>query len=130
MFLKALNPEEKANFLSLVYLIAKIDGEYSEAEKEIIENYKLEMGLEYIRKGKTILELINYFASKEMPLKKLVLFKVYGLIISDNQLNKNESEVLSLMEEKFALSQDTYKAISAVVEELKSVYDRIYDVLA
>lgn len=130
MLLSVLRPEDKENFLSLVYQIAKIDGEYSEIEKEIIENYKLKLGLPYIRLDKTIPKLIDYFANKDISLKKVVLFEAYALIISDDKLDKKESELLSLIEGKFAVDQDTDKAIKTAVVERKKLYDRIYEILA
>lgn len=130
MLLSVLRPEDRENFLSLIYQIAKIDGEYSEVEKEIVENYKLKLGLPYIRLDKAIPELIDYFTNKEISLKKVVLFEAYALIISDDKLDKKESEVLSLIEGKFTVGQDTDKAIKAAVAERKKLYDRINEILA
>ena len=129
MFLNTLNQEEKRKFLSLVYLISQIDGEYADEEKEIVENYKIELGTNEVDGDANIYDLIEFFASKNIQVKKVVIFEVYGLIISDEKIHKNEEKILNEIKNKFGLDVDTIKAIKGVVDELHNVYQKIFEVL-
>ena len=46
MFLNKLTIEQKKAFLDLAYHIAKVDGEFEQSEKEMMEYYALEMNIE------------------------------------------------------------------------------------
>lgn len=130
MFLYNLNPQEKEYFLSLVYQIAKVDGNYDNEEINIIEKYKFEFGLKEIREDKSISELVDYFSSKELSVRKTVLFEVYYLIISDDVLDKNEVSSLSLLETRLGISPNLVNEIETTVEELNDIYCKIDDMLS
>lgn len=129
MFLNNLDSAEKENFLSLVYQIAKVDGNYDDEEISIIEKYKFELGINEIKEDKTISELVDYFSSRDLSIKKTVLFEVYYLIISDDVLDKDEVSSLSLLETRLGISKNTVNEIETAVEELNDVYEKIYDML-
>jgi uncharacterized tellurite resistance protein B-like protein len=129
MFLNNLDSAEKENFLSLVYQIAKVDGNYDDEEISIIEKYKFELGINVIKEDKTISELVDYFSSRDLSIKKTVLFEVYYLIISDDVLDKDEVSSLSLLETRLGISKNTVNEIETAVEELNDVYEKINDML-
>ncbi len=129
MFLQVMNNEEKEKFLELVYKIANIDGEYAQEEEELINNYKLELGLSEISDTGKVEELVEYFAPKNETLKKIVMFEVVGLLNADDKIEKEEEDLLKLMTEKFCFTDDMTKKIQSVAEELQRVYDSIYDLI-
>lgn len=129
MFVGLLSKEEKDKFLSLAYHIANIDGEYSDKEKEIIDKYKRETGLEFLRKGLVASELIDYFAKKNNSLKKVILLETYGLILSDGRIDKNEVNIFTQMEEKFEMGERTYQDIKNLMQDFKKVYDKMDDII-
>ncbi len=45
MFLRLLEEEEKVAFLQLAHYMARSDGDFSDKQKEIIETYCYEMGI-------------------------------------------------------------------------------------
>ena len=129
MFLNNLNQEEKENFLSLVDQIAKVDGKYGDEEISIIENNKRELGLMEIKGDMNISELVAYFASRELSIKKIVLFEVYNLIISDDVMDRNEVKSLTLLETELGIPSKIVNQIEDVVEELNEIYSKISDIL-
>ena len=129
MFTHLMNEEEKNKFLELVYKISKIDGEYAEEEEELINSYKQELGLEVIADTAPINELIGYFANKAKELKRIVVFEVYGMILADDKIEKNEEKVLNEIRTEFNFEEDELEEILSLVKRLQNVYDDIYNVI-
>lgn len=129
MFLNVFNQEEKEKFLELVYKIAICDGNYAEDEKEIVENYKVELGLSEIPETANIDDLIQYFSKKLEQIQKIVWFELYGMIISDDTLTDEEIRIINLIKDKFSISGEMIQNIQDVALELQKVYDKVYDCL-
>ncbi len=129
MFLRIMNQEEKKKFLEFAYKVANIDGEYAEEEQEIIDSYKNELDLDTIGDTGSIEELIDFFASKTESLKKVILFETVGLVNADDKIEKEESDVLSLMNDKFGFNAEISNKINATAKKLQEVYDEVYNVL-
>lgn len=126
MFVNVMNQEEKENFLELVYRMATCDGVYAEEEKELVTNYKLELNLKDIPDTKTVSELLNYFSEKSSALRKIVFFELYGMIMADGEIEKNEKEIMSELKTKFALDEKAYADMIMAADMLKDAYDRVY----
>ena len=129
MFTKLLNDEERSKFLELIYKLACCDGEYAEEEQEIVNNYKLELSIEDIPDTDSIEGLTKYFSMKNVKIKRIVLFEVWGMILSDGNVGKNERTAFEGIKKAFALEASTIDEIINVASELQKVYDRIYDII-
>lgn len=129
MFLSKLDQDEKENFLSLVYQIAKVDGNYGAEEISIIETFKQELGLAVIKEDRSISELVEFFASRDLSVRKIVLYEVYSIIISDDEMDKNEVSTLTILETKLGLKPNVVNEIESVVEELNDIYSKISEIL-
>lgn len=129
MFLNVFNQKEKEKFLELVYKIAICDGNYAEDEKEIVENYKVELGLSEIPETANIDDLIQYFAEKPEQIQKIVWFELYGMIISDDTFTAEEIRIINLIKNKFSISVEMIQNIQDVALKLQKVYDKVYDCL-
>jgi uncharacterized tellurite resistance protein B-like protein len=129
MFANVMNQSEKEKFLELIYKIAQCDEEYSEEEEEILNNYKAELGMENVNDTDTLEGLVTFFAGKSPELKKIVFFELYGMIMADRKIEKNEAELMEMIEKAFGLPESQYKDIISVAEDLRNVYERIYEVL-
>lgn len=129
MFANVMNQSEKEKFLELIYKIAQCDEEYSEEEEEILNNYKAELGMENVNDTDTLEGLVTFFAGKSPELKKIVFFELYGMIMADRKIEKKEAELMEMIEKAFGLPESQYKDIISVAEDLRNVYERIYEVL-
>lgn len=129
MFANIMNQSEKEKFLELIYKIAQCDEDYSEEEEEILNNYKIELGLQNVSDTDTLEGLVNFFAEKSPELKKIVFFELYGMIMADRKIESKEAALMEMIENAFGLPESQYKDIIAVAEELRNVYERVYDVL-
>jgi len=130
MFLNSMSTDEKERFLELAYKLAQIDGNYAEEEEEIINSYKAELGITDIGDTGSVDELIDFFATKDEPVKKIVLFELYGMICADSKIEESEKDVFEKIKTKFGISESLVKQIVEVADELQAVYDKIYDILA
>ena len=92
MFADRLDAEAREKFLELVYKLASCDGGYGEEEQEIIDSYRNELSVHEIPDTGSIHELADYFSEKETQVKKIVLFEVCGIILSDQNVGENEQE--------------------------------------
>lgn len=130
MFLSILNEEDKLNFIEFIHLVANCDEDFADEEKEILNNYMIETGIDSIPNiGKSIDDILLYFSKRDDSIKKVVLFEVYGLILSDDKLSKEEKEILNKIDKLSGLNNEEVNKIKELVEELKKVYDNIYDIL-
>lgn len=130
MFLHSMSTDEKERFLELAYKLAKIDGNYAEEEEEIINNYKAELSIVDIGDTGNIDDLIDFFATRNEPVKKIVLFELYGIICADNKIEESEKDVFKKIKTKFGISEELAKQITEISDELRTVYDKIYNILA
>ncbi len=130
MFLNAMATDEKEKFIELAYKMSQIDGDYAEEEERIINSYKAELGIGEIGDSGSVSDLIEYFGTREMEVKKLVLFELYGLICADNKIEKSEEEYFERIKKTFGIQDDLVKQITDVADELLAIYDKIYDILA
>ena len=129
MFANVMNQSEKEKFLELIYKIAQCDEEYSEEEEEILNNYEAELGMENVNDTDTLEGLVTFFAGKSPELKKIVFFELYGMIMADRKIEKKEAELMEMIEKAFGLPESQYKDIISVAEDLRNVYERVYEVL-
>ena len=129
MFANVMDQSEKEKFLELIHKIAQCDEEYSEEEEELLNNYKIELGIQDVKDTDTLEGLVEFFAGKTTELKKIVFFELYGMIMADGKIASKESELIEMIEKAFGLSEGQYTDIISVADELRNVYDRVYDIL-
>ncbi|SEA29263.1 hypothetical protein SAMN05216349_108125 [Oribacterium sp. KHPX15] len=130
MFLNSMNSDEKEAFLELAYKLAQVDGNYSKDEEDIINSYKAELNIKNVGDTRSVDELIDFFATRNEPVKKIILFELYGMICADSKIEKSETEMFDKLKSKFDVSDEIIKRITEVADELQTVYDKLYDVLA
>lgn len=127
MFLNLFNQEEKENFLELVYKIANLDGNYDEDERELINNYKIELGLSHIPDTSSIEALIKVFSEKSEQIQKIVWFELYAVIMADEVVAEGESKIIDLVKKDFTITEESISNIQDLAIDLKKVYERIYN---
>ena len=130
MFLNILNFEERNRFAELMYKVAQSDNDYADDEKELIENYKKELGITNILDTRSIDELLDYFALKSIQTQKLVWFELYGMLMADSIITKEENIIANKVKCKFKISSDQINTIKSAADSLQIAYDKVYECLA
>ncbi|BCZ19954.1 hypothetical protein NHP190012_15960 [Helicobacter sp. NHP19-012] len=109
MFLGALNAEEKKAFLQIAHHFAWSNDDFSDAQKEVIATYCLEMQIEDIDYKADQFDLkatLGVFKQKEH--QKIVLLETMALAMADRlthleALHEGERAVLDTMIQSFGL---------------------------
>lgn len=119
MFLNRLIDEEKLAFLELAHYIARSDNTFSLTEKDIINNYCIEMQIENIDFDEKSFDIYNTLGKvTNKKSQKIVLLEILALIYSDNFLHEEERKVLEKIIEEFNLN---YHLATVYGEWAKSV---------
>ena len=120
MYLTFLTEQEKIYFLGLAYNIAISDGEYSNEEKNIIDNYCKEMNINFTNK---MIQPTDFLISKlsltsDERTKKIILFEIIGLAMIDNHFDNEEKNIIDKMILDFKLNE----SLKLKYEELVNKY--------
>ncbi|AXH14831.1 hypothetical protein CP985_01180 [Malaciobacter mytili LMG 24559] len=130
MLLMKLEAKEKFAFLQLAHYLARIDSVYGEKEKEIIEEYCAEMGIEneefFDISDFSLDETLKNFKSKKS--KKIVMLELMILIHADDSFDFKEKELIKVINNSFGFSQNNInyfsqwgKAVAAFYEQGKLI---------
>ena len=125
MFLNKLNTDEKVAFLGLAHYIARVDGDFSEDEKETIMIYCFEMQMEdikYIDSKFNLDDTLNKFHIKEH--QNILLLEIIALVYADGEVHIKEKEILDMIMKTFNIREALFsvyvewsKAILAISEQ-------------
>ena len=126
MFVNLFDQDEKEKFLELIYKMATCDGVYAEEEKELLNNYKIEFGIDQIPDTLSVHDLVQYFAEKTDDKKKIVLFELYGMVLADDEIGEQEKDLFEEIKKIFALNTEVYDKIEKAAVTLKEAYDAAY----
>jgi tellurite resistance protein len=105
MFLNRLNKEEKVAFLELAHYVARIDGDFAEEERTIIQTYCFEMqidDIEYDENTFNLENLLEIFQNKMS--QKILVLELMALIYSDGYLDENEQNIINHITKAFSMN--------------------------
>ena len=124
MLLMKLQNGEKFAFLNLAYYMANIDGEIDKEEKDIIQEYCSEMGIDNIDYSVDKFNLEDTLSKiKTLKSQKIVLLELMILVHSDNKYHRFEQNVINKIANYFGISQkkvDTYSEWGKMASALYS----------
>lgn len=106
MYLSLLNDNQKSLFLSIALYLAKVDNDYSEEERRIIQSYCVEMNIteENFVHSNNIMEIISSIDEcSDNRAKRIIVLEAVGLAIIDGDYSENEKKVIKLMNTYFGL---------------------------
>lgn len=101
-----LKSEEKFAFLQLAQYIAKLDGEYGPKEREIVEEYCTEMGIENIEldlKHFSLEDILSVFKSSQS--QRIVLLALMVLVHVDDKFGIYENKTIDKIAHQFNLTE-------------------------
>lgn len=132
MYLGLLKEKQKELFLELAYNLASIDGNYSDKEKALIEEYCKEMKMDYLKEER--IHSINELVSKMNLLcsdkeKKIIVFESIGLAMIDRNYDESERKVVKLMIDTFGLEKGFDDKCELMVNEYISIQERINNLI-
>lgn len=105
MFLNLLDHKEKKSFLKLAHHVANSDNDFSDEQKQIINQYCIEMQIDDIsldEKNEAFISVLEEI--KNPKSQRIILLEIMALIYSDNYLHQEEQLLLDEMLKAFKLS--------------------------
>ena len=127
MYLSLLDFEKKQLFLELETYMAKIDGEFTDDEKTIIDIHCNEMKIDnndYICKldlDTVIDEIKTKFSAKE---KKIVFLELAVTVLADGVYTDSEKELISKLSTILDIKKSDIDEALDIAEKLKMEYER------
>ena len=101
-----LKTEEKFAFLHLTQYIAKLDGEYGPKEREIVEEYCMEMGIENVELSQehfVLEETLAVFTSPRS--RRIALLGIMDLVHIDDKFGIYEHKSIDKIAQTFDVSE-------------------------
>jgi hypothetical protein len=133
MLLKYLSRPEQELFLELCNFAANIDNDYSEQEKNYIQEYRQEMALDenaYTIKGLEYDEIVKKILEISTPESiRRIIIELIALLKSDGILHSQENNLIAKLQEDFKLSSDILKEIYESLENLENAYAKIFAIV-
>lgn len=133
MLLKYLSKPEQELFLELCNFAANIDNDYSEQEKNYIQEYRQEMALDenaYTIKGLEYDEIVKKILEISTPESiRRIIIELIALLKSDGILHSQENNLIAKLQEDFKLSSDILKEIYESLENLENAYTKIFAIV-
>ncbi|MBQ7973228.1 MAG: TerB family tellurite resistance protein [Lachnospiraceae bacterium] len=127
MYLSLLNREQKSLFLELELYMSKIDSNFSEEEKIIINTHCLEMHIDNNNYECTMpLDLVisriqKEFGDKE---KRIVFLELVATIMADNVYHDAEKELLNKLQELLEFDSASTKIVFDIINSIKESYKK------
>ena len=123
MFLNRLEKEEKIAFLELAHYVARSDNDFSLSQKDIINNYCIELPIENIEFNVNKFDIYNTLGKiTNKKSQKIVLLEIMALIYSDNFLHEEERKVLEKILEEFNLNYHLATVYGEWAKAILSLY--------
>jgi uncharacterized tellurite resistance protein B-like protein len=101
-----LKTEEKFAFLQLAQYVAQLDGEYGPKEREVVEEYCTEMGIENMDidvKSFVLEDILTVFKSAQS--QRIALLALMVLVHVDDKFGISEHKVIDKIAHQFNISE-------------------------
>lgn len=120
MYLTLLNNEQKELFLNLACSLSSVDGNFSDHEKSIIEEYckEMQISFDYEQCNPTLKNVMFQLESiSSMVEKRIIIFELVGLGLVDGNFDLAEHEFIYELNELFGLSKDYVMKCEDILQE-------------
>lgn len=127
MYLALLKQNEKENFLKLAVALSSADGNFGEEEHFMISQYCDEMGIDNhipndIEKDFVINNIANDSSEQN---KKIIIFELLGLAMSDKNFAEAEETLIITLAEKLDLNADYVSSCKEMITKYLELQTQI-----
>lgn len=127
MYLSMLNNEQKHLFLDLELYMSKVDGDFSEEEKNIINAHCMEMRIDNNNYESEVAvdELFTAIKEKFTHKEKHILFlELTATVLADGVYDEAEKELIDKLAEILDITKNEVQEVFKLITDLKDVYSR------
>ena len=126
MFLSGFDYNEKCAFFSLARNIVEADANISKNEDNLLKQYLYEMNLNIEQiTDITVEDSIDTFLNTSSRVRKQVFIELFALTLCDNELAREEDELISRYADSLQISAQDQEKMRACVIDLLQVYGRM-----
>ena len=130
MYLNLLSYQDKKLFFALANRIVNVDGVITDSEIELLEAFRNEMNLidvDYLAESEFD-EIVDHISDDKI-VRKIILFELITLVNVDSDISDKELELLSIIKGKWSITDDLYKELKNLVEDLVDVTNRLTEII-
>lgn len=126
MYLSMLSDTNKRLFLNLEIYLSKVDSDFSENERIIIDAHCMEMHIdnnnyEADMSQSEIFEGLRALTKQE---SKIVFLELVGTIMADNVYHIEERALVNKLAEALKLDENDISLVFSIITDMKNVYER------
>ena len=126
MYLNQLDEKTKGLFLNLAIYVAESNGVVDNAERLLINQYCLEMGITYSdKKEKNIDSILDDLKGCSKEIKNIIVVELMGLIISDGNTDITEKVLINEICDKLGVSSEKRIVLDDDIKDYYEVAERI-----
>ena len=132
MYLSQLDLEEQELFLDLAIYAALANNEFADKEKEIVDAYCIEMGLEKSSyEPKLELDAVLDRISKKCTKVELnmIIVEILALVRSDDTYDSLEEAFVEKIHHAFNISDEKIEKIQVAINQLMGAYEMLNAVI-
>lgn len=130
MYLSMLSNEKKHLFLNLEIYMSKVDGDFSDGEKQIIDVHCIEMHIDNnnyeadMPQDEVLKQLKETLTHKE---QRIVFLELVATIMADDVYHEEEEVLTNRLASVLDIDDDGVKEAFSIIADMKSVYERCSD---
>ncbi len=132
MYLSQLDLDKQKLFLDLCINTAKVDNNFDDKEKSVIDAYCFEMGLknnDYTTKF-SLEEVLNQMKKTCSPREiNIILVEILALIMSDGKYDDLEADLTKTLRNILEISDEKFDKALQSITNLLTAYDMLFDVI-
>lgn len=126
MYLSMLSDTNKRLFFNLEIYLSKVDSDFSENERIIIDAHCMEMHIdnnnyEADMSQSEIFEGLKALTKQE---SKIVFLELVGTIMADNVYHVEEKALVNKLAEALKLEENDISLVFSIITDMKNVYER------
>lgn len=132
MFLNQLNQKEKETFMSLSVHVANSNGILADEEKEMIQEYCREMGLDSFNEKDAVPmeDVLTVFKQSDLHIRKIVLFEILGLAYADGEYEDTEDDFIIQFATAIGLNKETVEEQETLLVEYLEILKKIVQIVS
>lgn len=126
MLLSLLNSEEKKYFIDLLNRLVTVDGEKTNKEAILFERLRREIQISesYKFSKRSIDTLINYFAGKDLPIRKIVYLNLISISLNDDFYRVEEHILIEKIQQAFEINEKSKKDLMKIVYAERDIREK------
>ena len=116
MFLHDIPENLMGSFLNMAYSVIAADGKVTEEEKNMLDQYKLELNVKELPKMKEvdINKELDKFARLTDIVKREIFFELFSLTLIDNDFDDSERKIMNSIAKKLSVNKEDMKKSKAL----------------